>query len=99
MIPRVWAKEKVPIVRKEGTVEIRSYNAEMLVGELGRYEQLFGVCSEDLVRLYRADDLPPEIPAFDAFVWADLYREAHRMADADDCALTASPQAGLLLAG
>lgn len=61
--------------------------AELLQGELRDFEGRYGLATQDLLAAYCADDVPSEIPRYDAFVWAATARQVRRMA-----ALAAEPQ-------
>lgn len=62
-------------------MEKRYYNAETLRADLDGFERRFGIPSEVHFARYRDEwaDWPYDVPRFDAFVWADVYREWQRL--------------------
>jgi hypothetical protein len=61
------------------TVERRYYTAESLERELRVFEDRYGIGSQEFYETYRTNEVPPEIPGFEGFVWADTYSELCRL--------------------
>lgn len=60
-------------------MEKRYYSLTSLEQEVAGYERRFGLPSERFYDAYRADRLPPSIPRFEAFCWADTLAELARL--------------------
>lgn len=58
------------------------YSVRTLRQELRSFERRYGMSSRDFFDAYLANAVPDEIKRFDRIVWADLYRETDRLAQA-----------------
>jgi hypothetical protein len=67
------------LVGEEDAVEIRYYTIDSLESELRAYEEEYGLTTDELVRLYRAEEIPTSVPRFEAFVWVDTHQEVARL--------------------
>lgn len=57
----------------------RYYSLTSLEQELQAYERRFGMDTRQFFDVYRADQLPADMPRFEAFCWADTWTELERL--------------------
>jgi hypothetical protein len=59
--------------------EMAYYDADSLENGLREFERAYGLDSDALYDLYVANDLPPELPRFQALVWASFVEDVRRL--------------------
>lgn len=57
----------------------RYYSVASLEQEVQAYERRYGMPSQRFYDAYRQDELPPGLPRFEAFCWADTWTELSRL--------------------